>query len=197
MMASGEIRLSTMTMRQMPVLAHSPSGGSTEWGDGTGGFSNAELGVVVSAGGVSVSTSEVASATMDLAGAGAAGMEAQFGERFLGSPNGRLYSRAWANGVGRAYKISSLTKLFGIYGLAAGTAFDAQSLQDGHINGGQFSVNLGLGVLGTFVPLYSIGSLNILFINNFYPGGWQGYSEDYFNPDVLGNPLFGGYDGLR
>jgi len=98
---------------------------------------------------------------MDLAGAGAAGIEAQFEKQFFGSPNGRLYSRAWANGAGRAFKISSLTKSFGIVGLAAGTAFDAQSLQDGNITGAQFDVNLGVGVLGYFVPLYSIGSLNV------------------------------------
>jgi hypothetical protein len=135
---------------------------------------------------------------MDVAGAGAAGVEAQFGEQFLGSPNGGLYSRAWANGVGRAVKISSLTKSFGLYGLLAGTALDAQSVIDGNITGVQFDVNLGLGVLGYYVPLYGLGSLNALFINNFYPGGWQGYYENVvLNPDVLGNPLYGGYDGLR
>jgi hypothetical protein len=108
-----------------------------------------------------------------------------------------LYSRAWANGAGRAFKISSLTKFFGIGGLAAGTALDAQSLQDGEITGVQFGVNLGLGVLGVFIPAYAIGSLNAQFMNNFYPGGWQGYYEDVFlDPN---NPLVitGGYDGSR
>lgn len=103
---------------------------------------------------------------MDIAGAGAASVEAQLGEQFLGSSNGRLYSRAWANGAGRAYKISSLTKAFGIVGLAAGTAFDDQSLQDDDITGVEFDVNLALGVLGYFVPAYSIGSLNALIIKN-------------------------------
>lgn len=144
---------------------------------------------------VTVTASAVASATMDVAGAGAAGVEAQFGERFLGSPNGGLYSRAWANGAGKAFKVSSLTKAFGIFGLAAGTAFDAQSLQDGDITGVQFDVNLGLGVLGYFVPLYGIGSLNALIINNFYPGGFQGYIGSW--TDGFGMPFNGGYDGLH
>ena len=134
---------------------------------------------------------------MDLAGAGAAGVEAQWGEQFLGSPNGRLYSRAWANGAGRAYKISSLTKSFGIVGLAAGTAFDLQSLQDGNISGTQFSVNLALGTLGEFVPTYAIGSLNVLIINNVYPGGFQGYYEDFFLDPNNALVITGGYDGVR
>ena len=145
----------------------------------------------------SMSESDAASASLAFAGAGAAGVEAKFGEHFLGSPNGGLYTRAWANGAGRAYKISNLTKSFGLYGLAAGTAFDAQSLQDGDLTGVQFGTNLTLGVLGYFVPLYGVGSLNVLYISNLYPGGWQGYYEDFFlNPN---NPLIitGGYDGLN
>src|SRR5208283_5469980 len=43
-------------------------------------------------------------------GAGAASFEAQFGGRFLGSPNGGLYSRVWANGAGRAVSITGLTR---------------------------------------------------------------------------------------
>lgn len=144
---------------------------------------------------VTVTANAVASATMDVAGAGAAGVEAQFGERFLGSPNGGLYSRAWANRAGKAFKVSSLSKAFGIFGLAAGTAFDAQSLQDGDITGVQFGVNLGLGVLGYFVPLYAIGSMNALIINNFYPGGFQGYIASW--TDGYGMPFNGGYDGLH
>jgi hypothetical protein len=145
---------------------------------------------------------------MDVAGAGAAGIETQFGRQFIGSPDGGLYSKAWANGAGRAFKVSSLTKPFGIVGLAAGTAFDAQSLQNGDINGGQFGVNLGLGTLGYFVPLYAIGSLNALFINNFYPGGFQGYiaklEGDFVDPlppvsirhRSSGRPAAGNDDGF-
>jgi len=195
MEASGEIRLTNMTMRRMPVLAQSQLAASIPQASGPADY---QIDEPITVQCCQPSDSEVASAGMDVAGAGAAGVEAQFGEQFLGSPNGGLYSRAWANGVGRAVKISSLTKSFGLYGLLAGTALDAQSVIDGNITGVQFDVNLGLGVLGYYVPLYGLGSLNALFINNFYPGGWQGYYENVvLNPDVLGNPLYGGYDGLR
>lgn len=127
-----------------------------------------------------VSDSEVVSAGMTVAGAGAAGIEAQFGERYLGSPNGGLYSKPWANGAGRAYKMSTLTRALGIGGVVAGMAMDAQSLQDRHITGTQFGVNIGIGLLGVFVPAYDIGLLNVSAITNFYPGGWQGYYNDFF-----------------
>jgi len=58
MMASGEIRLSTMTMRRMPAPAQSQSSGGTVWGDGCGGTCDATLGVTVSTSG----TGSVASA---------------------------------------------------------------------------------------------------------------------------------------
>jgi hypothetical protein len=198
MMTSGENRFSATTMRRMPVLAQSAGpqdGGTTVWNDPN----DASAGVVACGNCISGSTagSEAASTVMDLAGAGAAGIEAQWGEQFLGSPNGRVYSRAWANGAGRAYKISSLTKSFGIFGLAAGTAFDLQSMQDGNISGAQFSVNLALGALGEFVPTYAIGSLNVLMINNVYPGGFQGYYEDFFLDPNNALMITGGYDGLH
>ena len=134
---------------------------------------------------------------MDVAGAGAAGVEAQYGEQFLGSPNGGLYSRAWANGAGRAYKIGNLTKAFGITGLAVGTAFDYQSLRDGDSSGAQFALNLGLGAAGVYVPLYAVGSLNVLYINNFYPGEWEGYYQDFYLDQYNALTITGGYDGLR
>jgi hypothetical protein len=196
-MAPGEIRLLPTTMRRMPVLAQSQNGGGTAWGDGCGGTCDATQGVTVTAGSSSMSVSDGASAGMTVAGAGAAGIEAQFGEQFIGSPNGRLYSRPWANGVGRTYRIGNLTKIGGAYFFAAGTVFDLQSLQDGDITGTQFGVNFGLGTLSLASPYFAIGSLNALYINNFYPGGWQGYYEDFFLDPNNALVITGGYDGLH
>lgn len=59
--------------------AQSQGSGSTVWGDGNGGFTDASAGVTVCASCVSTSGSEAASTVMGLAGAGAAGIEAQWG----------------------------------------------------------------------------------------------------------------------
>jgi hypothetical protein len=134
---------------------------------------------------------------MAFAGAGTAGVEAQYGEQSLGSPNGRLYSRAWANGVGRTYRIGNLTKIGGGYLFAVGTVLDLQSLQDGDITGTQFGVNFGLGTLALISPTFAIGGLNAFMINNVYPGGWQGYYEDFFLDPYYPLVLTGGYDGLH
>jgi len=143
-----------------------------------------------------MSESDVASTTVVLAGAGTAGIEAQFGEHFIGT-NGRLYTRAWANGFGRSYSISALTKLAGGYTFLAGTFFDLQSLQDGDITNGQFYTNLALGALSLTSSSFAIGSLNALMINNVYPGGFQGYYEDFFLDPNNALIITGGYDGLR
>jgi len=150
MMASGEIRLSTTTVRRMPVLAQGQTCGScgTVWNDPN----DATAGVTVTTANSPTSESDVASAGMAFAGAGTAGVEARYGEQFLGSPNGRLYSRAWANGVGRTYRIGNLTKIGGGYLFAVGTVLDLQSLQDGDITGTQFGVNFGLGTLALISP---------------------------------------------
>jgi hypothetical protein len=125
---------------------------------------------------------------MGLAGAGAAGIDAQWGHQFLGN-NGRLYSRAWANGTGRAVSIRGLTNIGGIYFLAAGTFLDLQSLQDGTPL--QVGTNLFLGISGVLggAPI-ALGATPAFLINNIYPDGFQGYMEDWAN-------LPGGYDGLR
>ncbi len=92
----------------------------------------------------------------------------------------------------------TLTRIGGVYTLAVGTIFDIQSMQDGDITGAQLSTNLALGLVGLASPTFAIGVTPAMLINNIYPGGFQGYYEDFFlNPDVLGNPLLGGYDGLR
>jgi hypothetical protein len=199
MMASGEIRLSGTMLRLMPVLAQSGAcnGCGTVWADGDGGQTNFSAGVTVTARSESMSEADVASAGMAAAGAGVGSLEAQFGEQFLGSPNGGLYSRAWANGVGRTFRVSNLTKIAGAYSFAAGTVLDLQSLQEGDISGAQFGVNFGLGTLALLSPTYAVGGLNAFMINNVYPGGWQGIYEDFFlDPQ---NPLVitGGYDGLH
>jgi RHS repeat-associated protein len=176
-----------------------PSQGGTPgtvWGDGNGGFTDATAGATVTAAPSSASESDIASTTLTLAGAGTAGIEAQFGERFLGT-NGRLYTRAWANGIGRSYSISGLTKLGGGYLFLAGTFFDLQSLQDGDITNGQFYTNFGLGALSLTSSYFAIGSLNALMINNVYPGGFQGYYEDFFLDPNNALMITGGYDGLR
>jgi hypothetical protein len=176
-----------------------PSQGGTPgtvWGDGNGGFTDATAGATVTAAPSSASESDIASTTPTLAGAGTAGIEAQFGERFLGT-NGRLYTRAWANGIGRSYSISTLTKLGGGYLFLAGTFFDLQSLQDGDITNGQFYTNFGLGALSLTSSYFAIGSLNALMINNVYPGGFQGYYEDFFLDPSNALMITGGYDGLR
>jgi hypothetical protein len=117
-------------------LAQSQSSGGTTvtWNDPN----DLSAGWTVTSGSKVTSDSEAASAGMDVAGAGAAGVEAQFGEQFLGTPNGGLYSRPWANGVGRSVSISTLTKVGGGYLFLAGTFMDLQSLQDGDITEGQF-----------------------------------------------------------
>jgi len=136
--------------------------------------------------------SDSASAFFTALGMGAAGVELKYGESFLGTPNGRLYPRAWANGAGRTVRIGALTKAFGWVGLGVGTAFDYDSWQAGEIDQTQFNVNLGLGTLSMFSPAAPILLSPYIFINSTYPGGLGQWMLDH--PEAM-MPIAAGYMG--
>ena len=201
-MASGEIRLSSMTMRRMPVLAQSGdpldpnnvfcNACGVVWGDGNGGQINSSAGVTVTTTQNQSNGSDTASASFTALGAGAAMADIRYGELFLGTPNGRIYTRAWANGVGRTVSIGALAESFGWAGLAVSTAFDYDSLQNGDIDQTQFNVNLGLGTAGMFNPAGAILLSPYIFINSTYPGGLGQWMLD--NPEAM-MPIAAGYMG--
>jgi len=190
----------------MPVLAQSqdsaaalsaPSlGGApgTVWADGCGGYCDATApgGVTVTAAQDQSDGSDTASGFFTALGMGAAGVELRYGESFFGRPNGGLYSRAWANAVGRTVRVGALTKSFGWVGLGVSTAFDFDSWQTGEISQTQFNVNLGLGTASMFNPAGPILIAPYIFINSTYPGGLGQWMLD--NPEAM-MPFAAGYMG--
>jgi hypothetical protein len=123
-------------------------------------------------------------------GMGAAGVDLRYGELFLGTPNGGLYSRAWANGAGRTVRIGALTKSLG--GVGHRHVFDYDSLTTGTIDQTQFNVNLVLGVAGMSNPIGGILLSPYIFINSTYPGGLGQWMLD--NPEAM-MPFAVGYMG--
>jgi hypothetical protein len=192
MMASGEIRLSTMTMRQMPVLAQSPN--SISMAPSADGFDP----IVVTAQKNS-SGSDVASISMDLWGAGAAAVETGWGEKWLAT-NGKIYSRFWANGAGKAYSIAGLSRVAGLYGYVAGEVFDWQSFKEKDITQTQFGTNIGLGAIGLASSTATFAVTPYILLNTTYPGGITGYYVDWtsVSPDTMPeNPSGSAYVSFR
>jgi len=127
LIASGEIRLSSTMTRRMPVLAQSgvcgpcapgPSQGGTPgtvWNDGNDGFSNATLGVTVTAGGGSSSVDYISTV------AGWIGLAAGAGDPSSGGLSVGTNLRIYSAPRGNQY-FTTLTKLstvFKVYGAGA------------------------------------------------------------------------------
>jgi len=123
--------------------------------------------------------SDVASSLFAGAGTGAAGLELGYGEHFLGIPNGGLYTRAWANGVGRTVGVGTLTKSFGFAGFLASTAFDYDSLSTGNITQAQFDINAALGLASLSNAANAVLLAPYIFINSSYDGGLPQYLLDH------------------
>jgi RHS repeat-associated protein len=151
-------------------LAQSP-GGATVWNDPND--ATAGLTAYGSYYKSSDSGADAASTFMTLSGVGAAGTEARWGELWIGN-NGKLYNRFWANGSGRATSIATLSKLGGAFTFLAGTAFDAQSFEDGDITPTQFGTNFGLGTIGLASSTAAIAVAPYILLNSTYPGGMTG-----------------------
>lgn len=123
--------------------------------------------------------SDAASLVFTGAGTGAAGLELRYGEYFLGSPNGGLYTRAWANGAGRTVRIGSLTKGLGLAGFLVSTAFDYDSLSTGTITQVQLDINAALGLASSTSAPNAVLLAPYIFINSSYDGGLPQYLLDH------------------
>jgi hypothetical protein len=54
-----------------------------------------------------------------------------------------------------------------------------------------------LGGLSLVSPYFGLGVLNLQMINTLYPGGYQGYVQDFFLSPNNALVITGGYDGLH
>lgn len=163
---------------------------TTNWSDGT--TTEGDLTVYVTGAQQQSNGSDTVSGFFTALGMGAAGAGLRYGESYLGTPNGGLYARAWANGGGRAVRIGALTDTFGWVGLGISTAFDYDSLRTGAIDQTQFNVNVGLGTASMFNPAGAILLSPYIFINSAYPGGLGQWMMA--NPEA-GMPIAAGYMG--
>ena len=190
-MASGEIRLSAMTMRRMPVLAQSGdpldpdnvvaqtstfSGGRTVWGDGNGGYTDISAGVTVTAG--TGSSAENASVAAGWTGIAASAGDPLSGEISLGT-NFRVYSAPRGNQYFRTLtKFSTVFKITGVGAVVAGTAAD---YYDASVTGSYFqaNLNLGIGLAGLALPPLAIPGSFYFVASTYYPGGPAAYNAGF------------------
>ena len=160
-----------------PGPSSTGSTATTYWGDGTS--TAGDLTLYVNGTQANSNGSGTASAAFTAAGMGAAGVELGYGESFLGTPNGGLYTRAWANGSGRAVSIGLLTKTTGGFLFAAGLAFDAQALIDGDITQSQFDIGVVLGLPGLASPVAGIAVTPYIILNSAYYGGIPAFYSNW------------------
>jgi hypothetical protein len=168
MMASGEIRLSTTTMRRMPVLAQSqgsalndPNFFSSQEGANAPVYvlNYADMNESASVPALSTSyfsVAEVADAISDDVGFVSAA--ASFGEQAFSTAGELLHS-------------------VGPFGFGLGTTADFVSASNGGISQTQFNINLGVGIVGLLPVLGTgIGSTQYFlasFLYTHFAGGYQ------------------------
>ena len=205
MMASGEIRLSTMTMRRMPVLAQSGAcgpccgdgcgatgqsqgGSTTVTGSGFGGTfpdgttigGNSEI---IATGNSGSSAASIGSTVSGWAGLGLSAVETINPAYARGYG---FYWKPWANQYGAARSLGGLAHAGGWFTLGAATLFDLWDYSEGGPdapNLTQVGTNAGVGTAGmlggplTVLPAAQYFLFQQLY-NNFYPGGsTQAFSD--------------------
>jgi len=178
MMASGEIRLSTTTMRQMPVLAQSTlfqGGGTTVWNDPN----DASAGLVACGNCVADSTAGTVSTTAGWAGIGTGVGDYSSGTTAIGT-NGRFYSAPRGNQYFRTLtKLDTVFKVTGVVALGVGTIADYYDAFNGDGSIGQANLNLGIGIAGVLSPLYFVPGSIYFATSQLYPGGPPAYNAAY------------------
>jgi len=184
MMASGEIRLSTTTMRQMPVLAQSQDQGQSTLfqGGGTTVFvdpNDASAGIIACGDCVAGSTAGTVSTISGAAGIGTGVGDFSSGTTAIGT-NGRFYSAPRGNQYFRTFtKLDTVFKIAGAGALVVGTAADFYDAFSGDGSYGQAGLNLGIGVAGALSPLYFVPGSIYFATSQLYPGGPPAYNTAF------------------
>jgi len=178
----------------MPVLAQSgvcgpcapgPSQGGTPgtvWNDGNDGFSNATLGVTVTAGGGSSSVDYISTV------AGWIGLAAGAGDPSSGGLSVGTNLRIYSAPRGNQY-FTTLTKLstvFKVYGAGAIIVGGVADYYNGSQTGSYFQANLNLsiGVTGFLLPPLAIPGAFYFAASTNYPGGGPEAYNQAFSDDI-------------
>jgi len=185
MMASGEIRLSAMTMRQMPVLAQSQDPTQGQSSPGFGGVAgqtvvdpnDATAGIIGTC--CSSSTAGTVSATAGWAGIGTGVGDYSSGTTAIGT-NWRIYSAPRGNQYFRTLtKLDTVFKVAGAGALVVGTFADYYDAFTGDGSMGQANLNAGIGLAGLLSPLYFVPGSIYFALSQLYPGGPAAYNAAY------------------
>jgi hypothetical protein len=180
MMASGENRLFTTTMRQMPVLAQSPDPldpitvTAQSQGSQNQASSDGLQEIVVTA----QSTPQNVSAVAGWAGIAAGAGDPLSGEASLGT-NLRFYSASRGNQY-----FSTLTKLstvFRITGVGAVVVGSVADYYDASQTGSYFQANLntGIGTAALLLPPLALPGSLYFIASTYYPGGPEAYNQAF------------------